>query len=366
MNTNLLFNHELFKNLVFKEELLFNEKINFIEDNILKNILGQILQSRLSGNVPDFLSSDSDNYYDWEKNIDPELIDYFSDFDKYYFSNKYSDELNLDLKNLILPVIENIKMACDKIKSTALNNKDPKKLLIILYESGDKFHNEKMKVEYIFLVWKIKNFIELINLVYPNNFLFEIQDKLKNTIGFSEFISIIISSVKKSIRNYIENFSLVLNSQEKNELFKILLDTDKNIKSLFWMVYSHDIKYIDIVLRTYNLSEDYLDELLQSVESSDNPISDIYEKLFDKIELVKENFINSTKSKIKNIPDYLSLSNDELLNFIDTQIENIISNISDPDDYIITKNSLEDCKQIINLEIGLDKTIGIFSDFFKK
>lgn len=364
LNKELLFNVSALNNIINNEEQLFENKINCIEDVNLKSSLTKILKARLSGILPQLVSG---NNYNWEIYLDQNLNDYLHDFDKCYFSDNYSENLDINFNNnIIFPIINNLKSMGDKFKSICFSEiKNPKELFLIMYESSNCFHKAKINLEYSFLINKLKKFIELIYIVYPNLLTMDIQNQLTKPIGFNEFIHLFVSNISNSIRKHIEN---IVNKDIKimNEMFGILMSVEKNIKTLFWIVYSHDIKHVDLLLKIYHLSDEYIEEVEKQIYSSDEKIQDECNQLLDKINSIKEEFIESVETKIYNIPNYLSLSDQELSNYIDSEINDVINNISDSDEQIIIKKSLEECKEIIKLDMNIGKTIDILSVLFKK
>ena len=205
-------------------------------------------------------------------------------------------------------------------------------------------------------------------MVYPNLITIDIQEKLLKSIGFNEFIDIFVSNIKSSMRQNINNIIKNFNPDAKiiNELFILLLNVDKNIKTLFWIVYYEDIKYVDSIIKNYSLPENFFSELENKIVSSGDDISTKCDEYFEKLENVKEKFITYVREEIKKNLNYKSFTEEELKKIIYEQIELFVINISDPDEKIIIKNSLEDCIGFILLEFGLDKAIDVISKCFKK
>ena len=133
MNTkDLFFNSKEFQNIINGQENMFNNKISNINDSDLVDKLKKIHNARLSGIIPDFTCSTDD--FDWEKNIEVDLLDYISDFDKYYFSEEYINNIkSSNLDNFVIGIINNLKKC---IEGTNLINKNeinnPKKIEIYL------------------------------------------------------------------------------------------------------------------------------------------------------------------------------------------------------------------------------------------
>lgn len=372
MNTfeDLLFNSEIFKNIVIKQENMFTDRICNIDDSDLVDKLKRIHKARLSGIIPDFLSLDDNYDFDWEKNIELDLLEYLSDFNKYYFSEEYVNTFESKFTdNLIIPVVNNLKECIEGFTSICQDPiSNPKEIVLQLYKFGDNFHNAKIKLQYIFLINKLRKFLEIVYLVYPNLLTMDIQDKLLKNIGFNEFINIFISNIKSSMRLNINNIIQNFNPEAKtiNELFILLLNVDKNIKTLFWVVYFEDIKYVDSIIKNYSLPENFFSEVENKIVSSGDDISSKCDEYFEKLESIKEKFIIYVREEIKKNFNYKSLTDEELKKIIYEQVELFIINISDPDEKIIIKNSLEDCIGFILLEFGLDKAVDVITKCFKK
>lgn len=366
---DFLINKEKFDFIVNEHKNLFLNKISTIQDKELQEKFIKILNLRLNGIIPDLLSLDNNCNFNWEYKFDPELIDYLDDFNKYYFSENYNQGLEQNFnENCLLPIIDKIKESRDNLKSICDNEiTNPKKMLIHLYKSGDLYYQYKKKLQYILLVNKLKKFLELVCSVYPNiTTLNTIKNKLSTTLDFSSFIQLFVSNISSSIREQINIIVKCFNpdSVSKNNIFNELFCVEKKINTLFWIIYSDDLKYIDSILRFYSLSDDYFAEIDKKIESTEE-VSDECNKLFDGLENMKDEFIKVVVDDIRNIPEYKKLSQQQISDLIDVHIQKYTENISDPDDLIITKSSLEDCKSIIHLDLGIDKFIDIFSKFIK-
>jgi hypothetical protein len=350
------FNSELFEDLIVKEQILFLERIDLVPDENLKNALIAIFKLRLSGCLPKFFSFDSGNY-DWVYNISPELVEHLEDFNSYYFSPNHLEGLGPGLNTMISQVVndiigssENIKLIAEKIECT-----EPKELLIALYKYGNLFSDSKKKLEYTFIVSRISKFMDFIEMVFPNISRLQFVNDLKNVIGFDDFILSVTSTINATLRNSIKSIISVnsnLSSSERDVMCSLLFKTEKHINTLFWIVYSHDVKYIDTII-TSCLSNDYMVKLEHKLESCGPELIDQYEKIIESTDMIKNKFLASLNEKIISRLD--ELTDSELIAMMDDEINKIMMEITDPFEICFYSNVLDETKSIMKLTFTMDK-----------
>ena len=395
MNTkDLFFNSKEFQNIINGQENMFNNKISNINDSDLVDKLKKIHNARLSGIIPDFTCSTDD--FDWEKNIEVDLLDYISDFDKYYFSEEYINNIkSSNLDKFVIGIINNLKECMEGINLINKNEiNNPKKIMIQLYKFEYKYIDEKIKLQYIFLLNKLTKFLETIYKVYPNLLTIDIQEKLSESIGFKKFIQIFISNIKNSLINHINNIVKKSNQNIQNnrnnrnnqnnrnkrnkrnnqnnqnnrikiELFNLLSNLDKNIKILFWIVYFEDIKCVDSIFKNYDLPD--TTELENKIISSSEYISKKWDNVFYEIDINLINFIAYIKGVINKNYKHKFLNQEELLTIIEKHTEIFIENIYDSDDdkSLFTYTIEEDTGTILT-HLALDQTINFLNGSQKK
>ncbi len=366
---NIIFNSNFFEELKKNHLDKFTDKLNEIniDDNSKTNIY-KILCQRLNGILPNFsIGQENSSGFDWEYKINLDQVDYLNQFNEFYFEINSLDyfEDEIFYKSIICPTLNSIQKYYSKINSFEVNSYDNiKKIMATFLFYNDEFYNGKIKLEYVLIIFRLKNFIDLVNTVYPG--LLDVSKaniELSKTIGFSNFIHKISSNIKNNFKEFLINKKEgnEINSLNKNLYMSQFYDVEKNIKSIFWLIYHNDIKYVDTIYKNYFIDNELLEKIDQDISDKfsfeENEIFLLY------IEKVKKDFMDVIEPKVYAQEDFASV--DEIANLIDLEIQNFMSRNFDSDEKYIIENTLKECRDVLLLSTNLKKTTDILAKFIK-
>jgi hypothetical protein len=382
-------------NLEYLEQLK-NEHIKEFEKKMILSDLSEsdkyklikILKFYLDGNLPRKNIATDNIYFDWEedfnkikfdkddildeKNDEDDLYESFKKFDKLYFDTpKFNTESFPNYDEIILIAINKLKNSYEEFFNIDFEKPNPTEILVKFQKLGENYHNSQLQMQYVILVNKMVKFIEIINIVYPEIIDYKlIHDKLlTKEMGFDDLLNNVTKQIKEHIRNFIKvNISNGLSSKEQNDLLIEVLNVDEKIKSIFWIVYSDDIKFVDNNYRIYNLSESELSDLLENMQEKFNLDgmvdfeSDI-ELITKNIDLYDMIFQNNVQ-KILNQFDISKseLNQEQIDNILNEQVQLVVSEIQDTNLVELVKSQLEISKGMIKLTNNLDNLFGIITE----
>jgi len=348
----------------------FNNKIKELSSDIKDNLL-EILSLRLSGILP---KKQFENYsLEWSSVEFNKYTDYFDEFNNKYFSLEKFTNDNMDdvLHKNIFEQITNINLVYEKFNNMdKLNINEAKKLMVLTCKLTDDYNKSVNSLQCILIINGIKEFIQIISTLYPNSLDYmydKITTELNKKMNFDNIMGMFTSIVKKYLYNFILLNKHLLDKEIIDNLLNEYYKVEKNIKSIFWIVYHNELKYYDDIIKLYNVNYDLISGQFEKLESN---FDENEQEFMNSIETTT-NFLSETlSSNVKNKLDELKKNNDitvsnEMINstindLIDDEIESIIkTHLSDPDEIIIIKSQLSLSKEMIKLNFTLDNTFDI-------
>lgn len=357
----------------------FKDKINKLNsDSINGNVkdhLINILDVRLSGVIPK--KKFTEHTLDWSDAKFEDSIDYFENFDNYYFElDKFLNENNNIFTNRIFDEIKKISNAYDDLKNINYdNNLGIKKYIVLIQKLMENYDDCIESLQYTLMTFGFGNFIDVIFKLYPDAFDFtfnKIINKLSKKMTFEDFTNMFSKALKEYINNYIISNKEFINKGEIKNLMNIYHSIDKNVKCIFWIIYHDELKYYNDVINKYLIEMNYSNELYTRYEIDENEILQIIEieekgnflsnELEKNIDLQIKNLNTYKNNLVDNLTDR-EKKNDKINELIEEEINNLINvHIFDPDELIIIKSQLMVQKELIKIKFLLDNTSDVFMD----
>lgn len=359
---NKLVNTDLLEQIKSEHIKEFEAKLNDLEESD-KDRLFQILQSFLDGNLPKKCFAHDNAYFDMEKNLDKTLLDSLSEFNNKYFEKPVFDtENNSNYEdNVIIVSVERLKKSYEEFFNPNIFNENPKKIMVRFQKLGENYHKAQLNLEYVVLIDKLKKFIQIVKMIYPyvDNFNELYKIMTLEQINFNDFLDLVIKPIKDYFRHLL-NSRAYSSKEESYILIKNMLGVENNINSIFWIVYRNDFKFVDNYYRIYNLNESSIDTILKQLEtkcgSTDSADfeSDI-EKFMEFLDLIESKFNSQVQTIVSELKESEpNLSEMQIDNILDEQIQLILSELDNPDDIELIKSQLLVSRSIIKLSFGLD------------
>lgn len=345
----------------------FNNKITNLSSDV-KNKLLDILSIRLTGILP---KKRFDDYsLEWSSVQFDKYSDYLEDFNNQYFSfEKFTnDKIDGVLHKNIFKQMRNISNAHEKINNLDnLNIKKAKKLMVSICELNDNYNKSVISLQHILIINGIKEFITIINNLYPNSIDYmydKITTELNEKKNFYDVVNIFVGIIKKYLNNYIVSNKDLLDKKITNDLSIEYSKIENNVKCIFWIVYCNELKYYDDIIKLYNVNINYVSNQFDKIESEfDENEKEILYGIEKNISFLSDIILSNVRNKLrelkKNNDNSVSneMINNTINNLIDNEIDSIIKNhLSDPDEIIIVRSQLNSSKSIIKLNLTLEDT----------